>query len=156
MRLGINGLIQYTEGKKIGQALRILIVHGYHTNIPLETLGAQAIQRSRNVWWTAYILECQMSVLMGVPLGIRNNEISSPLHFFPSSPHVAATVFIHVKLSQALGEVSNSETAPYFLQATTNTNRISHSNLWARWASNQDHFREEHAKSTQKRRRCGF
>lgn len=66
-------VIQHTKDKQIGKALRILIVHGYHTNIPPETLGAQATERYRSIWWAAYTLKCKMSVLMGVPLSICKN-----------------------------------------------------------------------------------
>ena len=97
-----------------------------------------------------------MSVLMGVPLGICKNEVSTPLPAFPSSPHMAATVAIHVKLFQALNEISNSEIPPHFVQASVNANVVLHSDPWARRSSNESHIREEKAKCAQRCYRCGF
>jgi hypothetical protein len=96
---------------------------------------------------------CKMSVLMGVPLSMNRNEVSTPLPAFSSSPHMAATLAIHVKLSQALSEVSNSEIPPHLVQITADANMFLYSNLWA---SNQGHFREENAKSAQSCRGCSF
>ncbi|KAB8270034.1 fungal-specific transcription factor domain-containing protein [Aspergillus minisclerotigenes] len=92
----------------IGRALRMLLVHGYHTNIPSGTLDERETQRSRNVWWTVFIIERQFTVLMGVPLGINDNEISTPLPAYPDSPHKSITMTMHVKLSQAFGQVMDT------------------------------------------------
>ena len=63
--------------------------------------------RCQNVWWTVYVLERQISVLLGAPLGISDNDISASLPNFPNSSLRTATVAIHVKLSQAFGQVVN-------------------------------------------------
>ena len=86
----------------------MLLVHGYHTNIPSGTLDERETQRSRNVWWTVFILERQFTVLMGVPLGISDDEISTPLPAYPDSPHKSTTMTMHVRLSQAFGQVMDS------------------------------------------------
>ncbi|KAE8362684.1 Zn(II)2Cys6 transcription factor [Aspergillus caelatus] len=92
----------------IGRALRMLLVHGYHTNIPSGTLDERETQRSRNVWWTVFILERQFTVLMGVPLGINDDEISTPLPAYPDSHPTSTTMTMHVKLSQAFGQVMDT------------------------------------------------
>ncbi|KAB8259358.1 hypothetical protein BDV32DRAFT_159295 [Aspergillus pseudonomiae] len=78
----------------IGQALRIMFVHGYHTNIPRGTFEDSALERSR-----------KMSVLMGIPSGVSNQDITAPLPSYPESLNRSATMAIHVKLSQAFGIV---------------------------------------------------
>ncbi|OGM49651.1 hypothetical protein ABOM_001871 [Aspergillus bombycis] len=104
----ICNLVVLTRMAQIGRALRMLLVHGYHTSIPLGTLDEHEIQRSRKIWWTVFIIERQFTVLMGVPLGINDNEISTPLPTYPESPHETITMAMHVKLSKAFGQVMNT------------------------------------------------
>ena len=106
--VAIYSSIVLTETAQIGRALRMLLVHGYHTNVPSGTLDEHETQRSRNIWWTVFIIERQFTVLMGVPLGINDDEISTPLPNCPDSPHSSTTMAMHVKLSQAFGQVMNS------------------------------------------------
>ena len=90
-----------------------MFVHGYHTNIPRGTFEDSALERSRKVWWTVFNLERQMSVLMGIPSGVSNQDITAPLPSYPESLNRSATMAIHVKLSQAFGIVVDSMTAIY-------------------------------------------
>ncbi|KAL4950991.1 Zn(II)2Cys6 transcription factor [Aspergillus filifer] len=83
----------------IGQALRMLQVHGYHTNLSGVT-NSKELLRCQNVWWTVYVLERQMSVLMGAPPGISDSDVSASL---PQTIQWPAP--IHVQLSQAFGQV---------------------------------------------------
>ncbi|BCS01740.1 Zn(II)2Cys6 transcription factor [Aspergillus luchuensis] len=91
----------------IGQALRMLQVHGFHTNISSISSNKDLL-RYQNVWWTVYVLERQLSVLMGVPCGFSDNNISAFLPQYQGSETKTATVAIHVKLSQALSNVVNA------------------------------------------------
>ncbi|KAL2813207.1 fungal-specific transcription factor domain-containing protein [Aspergillus cavernicola] len=90
----------------ISQALRILQVHGYHTNVS-EFNDPKDLVRCQSIWWTVYILERQLSVLLGVPLGISDNDISTSLPNYPNSLIKTVTTAIHVKLSQAFSQVVN-------------------------------------------------
>ncbi|PYI03707.1 Zn(II)2Cys6 transcription factor [Aspergillus sclerotiicarbonarius CBS 121057] len=69
----------------IGQALRMLQVHGYHTNVSGVTTSKDLL-RYQNVWWTVYILERQLSVLMGAPSGVKDSDINASLPHYPDSP----------------------------------------------------------------------
>ncbi|KAE8374679.1 hypothetical protein BDV26DRAFT_34367 [Aspergillus bertholletiae] len=89
----------------IGQALRIMLVHGYHTNIPRGTLEDSALERSRKVWWTVFNIERQISVLLGIPSGVSNQDITAPLPSYPELLNKSAMMRVHVKLSQAFGLV---------------------------------------------------
>ncbi|KAJ5477650.1 hypothetical protein N7530_003159 [Penicillium desertorum] len=92
----------------IGQALRILQVHGYHTDLSSRFANEQDLIRFQNIWWTVYVLERQVSVLMGVPLTISDNDITASLPLFADSSLKTATVAIHVKLSKAFSRVVNA------------------------------------------------
>lgn len=50
-----------------------------------------------------------MSVLMGVPLGINDRDVMTPLPTYNDSPTKAMIAAIHVRLSQAFGRVGNSK-----------------------------------------------
>ncbi|KAL4911718.1 fungal-specific transcription factor domain-containing protein [Aspergillus aurantiobrunneus] len=91
----------------IGQALRMLQVHGYHTNVSGVT-NEKDLLRYQNVWWTVYVLERQISVLLGVPLGINDADVTASLPHYPEAQLKTATVAIHVKLSRAFSQVVNA------------------------------------------------
>lgn len=55
-----------------------------------------------------------MSVLMGVPLGIRDQDIFTPLPNFPESPFQTKAAIIHVKLTKVFGQVVDSECIDFF------------------------------------------
>ncbi|KAL4874888.1 fungal-specific transcription factor domain-containing protein [Aspergillus karnatakaensis] len=92
----------------IGQASRMLQIHGYHTNVASRFTNAEDLLRCQKIWWTVYVLERQMSVLMGAPLGISESDISALLPTFSDSHIKTTTVAIHVKLSQAFSQVVNA------------------------------------------------
>ncbi|KAJ9486712.1 hypothetical protein VN97_g6621 [Penicillium thymicola] len=105
----------------IGQALRILQVHGYHTDLSTRFTNEQELVRCQNIWWTVYILERQISVLMGTPLSISDNDINTPLPLFPDSPLKTATLLIHVKLSKAFSRIVNGMSASSPLKISPNS-----------------------------------
>lgn len=66
------------------------------------------MQRCNLLWWTVYVLERRMSSLMGVPMSIAEESISTSL---PSSgptpgPNVLA---MQVKICQVLAKIDKSE-----------------------------------------------
>jgi proline utilization trans-activator len=87
--------------------MRILLVHGYHTDISFRVNNKQDLLRCQNTWWTVYVLERRISVLLGVPLGISDNDISTSLPIYSDSPFQTSTMALHVKLSQAFSQVVN-------------------------------------------------
>ncbi|KAJ5349943.1 hypothetical protein N7541_007670 [Penicillium brevicompactum] len=91
----------------IGQALRILQVHGYHTDLSSRFNDPQDFERCQKVWWTVYVLERQISTLMGTPLSVSDNDITAVPPSSPDSSQQAATMMIHVKLSQTFSRIMN-------------------------------------------------
>ena len=94
---------------KIGQALRLSLEQGMHTNMEDQGLDDAHVQRCMNVWWTVYILDRQMSSLMGLPLALQDNDISAPLPTISGSVQKSLALEIHVKLSRILSQILNSE-----------------------------------------------
>lgn len=94
---------------QISQAQRILLVHGFHMSMNPDPTDTEEKSRRRDIWWTVFVLERRMSVLMGIPLSIRDQDIFTPLPNFPESGSRTEAAIIHVKLSKAFGQVVDSK-----------------------------------------------
>lgn len=73
----------------------------------LDVDGPHA-QKCRRVWWTVYILDRQMSSLMGVPMAISDDEITAPLLAFPTDARRSKALEIQIKLCQILAQIHSS------------------------------------------------
>jgi len=94
---------------QIGQALRIALEHGMHTNMQSQHVAEALAQRCRKIWWTVYVLDRNLSSLMGVPSSIRDEDISASLPLYPESPCRATALDIQVKLSRVIARISNGK-----------------------------------------------
>ena len=79
-----------------------------HTNMPIDHLGGEALQRRRRIWWTVYILDRQMTSLMGLPQSIEDNQIHHELPLFPESPHKVTALSMQIKMCQIIADVNRS------------------------------------------------
>lgn len=80
-----------------------------HTNMQDEGLDQNYVQRCRNVWWTVYILDRQMSSLMGMPVGLRDEDISASFPTCLTSSQKSLALELNVKLSRVLSQIMNSK-----------------------------------------------
>jgi hypothetical protein len=94
---------------KIGQAMRIALVQGMHTDMPIEPLGRPLVQRCRKIWWTIYILDRHMTSLMGLPQSIQDEDITCQFPDFTASPQRAAALNIQIKLARVHAEITRSK-----------------------------------------------
>lgn len=78
---------------------------GMHTSMQPNSLNEAFIQRCRRLWWTVVILDRQISTTLGLPIQIRDEDITAPLPSFPDSEKRAAATEIQVGLSRALVQV---------------------------------------------------
>jgi proline utilization trans-activator len=93
----------------IGQAMRVALGYGMHTAMPVEELGEPYVQRCRKAWWTTYVLDSQMTSLMGLPPSIRDADIHCELPSFSGSTQKATVLAIHIRLSCIITEINNSK-----------------------------------------------
>ncbi|KAF2644028.1 hypothetical protein P280DRAFT_496490 [Massarina eburnea CBS 473.64] len=84
----------------IGQAMRIALAEGLHTDMPIAELGEPLVQRCRKIWWTIYIMDRYMTSLMGLPLSIRDDDISCRLPSFSGSVQKAISLTMEIKLAR--------------------------------------------------------
>ena len=83
--------------------------HGMHTEMRSQQVDPVLAQRCRKVWWTVYILDRQMSSLMGVPMGISDELISAELPTFSGHLERSTAMNIQIQLSRVLAQILNSE-----------------------------------------------
>lgn len=79
-----------------------------HTNMP-EHLGYACVQRCRRIWWTIYILDRQMTSLMGLPQSIQDDQVYDLMPSYPGSPQRAAALSMQIKMCQIIAEINRSK-----------------------------------------------
>lgn len=88
--------------------MRIAMAQGMHTSMPVEALGHDMVQRSGKIWWTIYILDREMTSLMGLPQSINDRYVQTQLPTF-ADPSETMSLGMHIKLSQIIAEVNSSK-----------------------------------------------
>jgi proline utilization trans-activator len=88
--------------------MRIALAQGMHTDMPIADLGEPVVQRCRKIWWTIYILDRQMTSLMGLPQSIRDDDISCQLPDFAGSAQRTAALTMQIKLARIYAEIARS------------------------------------------------
>ncbi|EON70068.1 hypothetical protein W97_09334 [Coniosporium apollinis CBS 100218] len=89
----------------IGQAVRLAQSHGLHTNMQASAVGNHLVHRGRRIWWTVYALDRKLSCSMGIPISIRDEDITTPLSLADDTDFIANGLAIHVRICQLLGNV---------------------------------------------------
>lgn len=101
---------------QIGQALRVCLVEGLHTNLPEMQIGETFAIRCNNVWWTTYILDRTLSATVGAPTSVNDEHISNVLPNPTESPTKLATLSLHVKLSRLISVILTGRISARYLQ----------------------------------------
>ncbi|KAL4764818.1 Zn(II)2Cys6 transcription factor [Aspergillus foveolatus] len=92
----------------IGQAMRIALAQGMHTDMPVQHLGEAHVQRCRKIWWTIYVLDRQMTSLMGLPQSIQDSQIHPQLPSFPGSPQKVVALSMQIRMCQIIAEINST------------------------------------------------
>ncbi|KAL2834277.1 hypothetical protein BDW59DRAFT_156217 [Aspergillus cavernicola] len=92
----------------IGQAVRLALAEGMHTDMPVQHLGEALVQRCRKIWWTIYVLDRQMTSLMGLPQSINDNQIHHQLPSFPGSPQKVVALSMQIRMCQIIAEINST------------------------------------------------
>ncbi|KAL3439673.1 hypothetical protein BDV09DRAFT_157912 [Aspergillus tetrazonus] len=92
----------------IGQAMRIALAQGMHTDMPVQHLGEALVQRCRKIWWTIYVLDRQMTSLMGLPQSIQDSQIHPQLPSFPGSPQKVVALSMQIHMCQIIAEINST------------------------------------------------
>ena len=88
--------------------MRISMIEGMHTDMPVENLGQPLVQRCRKIWWTVYNLDRQMTSLKGLPQSIRDEDITCQLPEFGGSAQRVTALDMQIKLARIYAEIARS------------------------------------------------
>ncbi|RDK45493.1 hypothetical protein M752DRAFT_324424 [Aspergillus phoenicis ATCC 13157] len=83
--LALTGLYLYCIDHRssaysyIGHAIRIAQMDGMHTQLPEDELGAETVARSRDLWWTLYVLDRHISSSVGASMTLQDSDITTLL-----------------------------------------------------------------------------
>ena len=64
------------------------------------------VQRARKVWWTVHLLDRQITSLQGVPLGLRDDDITAEVPAYKEMTRVRA-LQIHIQLVRVYATILN-------------------------------------------------
>ncbi|CAK4030524.1 Zn(II)2Cys6 transcription factor [Lecanosticta acicola] len=85
----------------IGQAMRMAVEQGMYTDMRSLHLSEPVVERCRAIWWTVYVLDRQMTAMMGVPMSLSDDDITAPLPSFSGSAKKQLAMGLHVELAKA-------------------------------------------------------
>lgn len=88
--------------------MRIALGHGFHTDMPVDRLGEQLVERSRRIWWTVYILDREMTSLMGLPQSVHDDDVHPQLPTFSGVGRRSAALDLQIKLSRVISSINRS------------------------------------------------
>lgn len=89
--------------------MRLAMAHGMHTDMPVGDLGLHAVERCRKIWWTAYILDRQMSSIQGLPQSIDDCFVQAIPPSFLGFPEKTRSLRTHIKLCRSIAEINSSK-----------------------------------------------
>ena len=85
------------------------VEQGMHTDMRSHHMSESLVERCRETWWTVYVLDHQMTSLMGVPMSLSDDDITAPLPSFASSLARQKALDIHIKLARANATILQSK-----------------------------------------------
>ena len=103
---------------QIGQAIRIALLDGLHTELPGNELGTQTVTRCRNLWWTLYVMDRHVSSSLGLPMTTQDSDITTELNPSRSRSRPDATLSLHVKLSYLFSTILTCKSSWHFAPTT--------------------------------------
>lgn len=89
--------------------MRIALSQGMHTDMPLEHLGEKIVERSRKLWWTVYVLDREMTSLMGLPQTIHDDDVHPQLPHFSGSTHRVAALHMQIRLCRTIASINRGK-----------------------------------------------
>ncbi|KAK2595375.1 hypothetical protein QQS21_006911 [Conoideocrella luteorostrata] len=94
---------------QIGQAVRLAMTHGLHTDLSSHQVEFPLISRCRKLWWTILVLDRQMTYLSGLPQSVRDEDVTAPLPDFEGDIFRTSAFAMRTKLSHFIATIDRSE-----------------------------------------------
>lgn len=89
--------------------MRMAVEQGMYTDMRSLNAPEHVLERIRQTWWTVYVLDRQMTSLMGVPMSLSDDDITAPLPSFGGQVKKARALALHVKLAKAQAVIMQSK-----------------------------------------------
>lgn len=102
----------------IGQALRLAYVEGLHLQIPNDVVDPAFAARCHKAWWVVYVLDREMTVSMGCPNHLSDNDIQAPLPCTQASQLLIDGFALRVRLSKLMAKTCTSTSTCDLLDET--------------------------------------
>lgn len=80
-----------------------------HMDMPVQHLGEAVAERRRRIWWTTYVLDREMTSLMGLPQAIHDEDMCPQLPCFSGSIQRSAALGMQVKLSRMIAAINGGK-----------------------------------------------
>lgn len=77
--------------------------------MPRQHLGDHLVERSRKAWWTAYVLDREMTSLMGLPQSINDDDVHPSLPHFSGSSHRVTALNMQIRLSRTIAAINRGK-----------------------------------------------
>lgn len=97
--------------------MRMAMAEGMHTQMPTEYLGEHVVQRCCKIWWTVYILDREMTSLMGLPQSINDDHVNTQLPTYSGSVQRTAAIGMQIKISRIIADINSSKLSWYYLSS---------------------------------------
>lgn len=81
---------------------------GMHTDMPTHLLGYATVERCRRAWWTVYMLDREMTSLVGLPQSIHDDDVNSALPRLSGSTLQGAALALRVRFCRAITKINRS------------------------------------------------
>lgn len=101
----------------MGQAMRLALNYGLHTNIEADRFGTTSVERIRRAWWTVFILDREMTAVAGLPQSIEIQDVYCQLPAFSSSVTRISALKMQLKLSQLIADINRSMLKEFVLRS---------------------------------------
>ncbi|KAG6369011.1 hypothetical protein INS49_003230 [Diaporthe citri] len=92
----------------MGQAMRLALNYGLHTNIRADRFGIASVERIRRAWWTVFILDREMTAVAGLPQSIEIQDVYCQLPAFSGSVTRISALKMQLKLSQLIADINRN------------------------------------------------
>ena len=92
--------------------MRIALTLGMNREPPSDLLGQADHYRRRRIWWTVYIIDRKLTVIMGAPLSIGDEDIDITLPDEDDSTGLSGDALrMHIRLAKLEGQVMTSRSS---------------------------------------------
>ena len=88
--------------------MRIALGQGLHTDMPVDRLGHRTVERARRAWWTVYVLDREMTSLMGLPQSIHDEDVHPQAPSFSGSRPRSTAFCMQISLSRVIANINRT------------------------------------------------